>query len=146
MKPPARKIKLFDLPSLGGYKRPVPLILVNGLAEQAESWFANRVALSRQFDVKVPELLVYDGDAIHRHVESGGNVTVDFLTDRLERYLDDFVQRPPYHLVGSSLGGQIILTYAARRPENVGKIVLLAPSGLHGDENLPVMEGVRRSQ
>jgi len=128
------------------YKRPAPLVLVNGLAEQSESWFANRVSWSRHFDVKVPELLVYDGDALHRHIDAGGEVTVDYLADRLAVYLDEFVQHPPYHLVGSSLGGQVILTYAVRHPEKVARIVLLCPSGLHGDENLPMMDGVRRSQ
>ena len=82
------------------YQRPAPLILVNGLAEQSESWFANRAALSRHFDVKVPELLVYDGDALHKRIDSGEDVTVDYLADRLAAFLDQFVQRPPYHLVG----------------------------------------------
>ena len=136
---------LFDLRRLTAYKRPSPLILVNGLAEQSESWITNRRHLSRHFDVKVPEILVYDGDSLHRRIESGGEITVDYLADRLATYLDEFVQRPPYHLVGSSLGGQICLTLAARHPELVSKLVLIAPSGLYGDENLPVMEGVRRS-
>lgn len=138
--------KLFDFPASKTYGRKAPLVLVNGLAEQSESWFPNRVAWTRHFDVKVPELLVYDGDALHRHLDGGGEVTVDYLTDELALYLDRFVQRPPYHLVGSSLGGQVILTYAARYPEKVGRLVLLCPSGLHGEENLPMMEGVRRSQ
>jgi pimeloyl-ACP methyl ester carboxylesterase len=142
----AKVRRLFDIPRFHAYKRPAPLILVNGLAEQPESWFANRTHWSRHFDVKVPELLVYDGDALHSHVDGGGEVTVDYLTDRLEVYLNEFVQRPPYNLVGSSLGGQIILTYAVRNPEKVSKLVLLCPSGFHGDENLPMMEGVKRSQ
>jgi pimeloyl-ACP methyl ester carboxylesterase len=119
---------------------------VNGLAEQSESWFANRGHWTRHFDVKVPEILVYDGDSLHRRIDQGGEVTVEYLTDRLATYLDEFVQRPPYHLVGSSLGGQIVLNYAVRFPKNVEKIVLICPSGLFGDENLPMMEGVRRSQ
>jgi pimeloyl-ACP methyl ester carboxylesterase len=136
----------FNLPlALRSYRRSGPLVLVNGLAEQSESWFANRTSWSRHFDVKVPELLVYDGDDLHRHIEGGGDVTIGYLTDRLARYLDEFVQKPPYNLVGSSLGGQILLTYAARHPEKVNKLVLICPSGLHGDENLPVMDGVRRS-
>jgi abhydrolase domain-containing protein 6 len=136
---------LFDLKRLSAYQRPSPLILVNGLAEQSESWFANRRQLARHFDVKVPEILVYDGDSLHRQIEAGGEITVDYLADRLATYLDEFVQRPPYHLVGSSLGGQICLTLAVRHPQLISKIVLIAPSGLHGDENLPVMDGVRRS-
>ena len=138
--------KLFDLPRFQKYKRPAPLILVNGLAEQAESWFANRQHWSRHFDLKVPEFLVYDGDSLHQRIKEGGEITVDYLTDRLAHFLDEFVQRPPYHLVGSSLGGQILLNYAVKDPKKVSRLVLLGPSGLHGDENLPVIEGVKRSQ
>ena len=123
-----------------------PLVLVNGLAEQSESWFANRPYWSRHFDVHVPELLVYDGDSLHRHIKAGGEVNVDYLTGRLAFYLDEFVQKPPYNLVGSSLGGQVALTYAVRNPEKVARLVLLCPSGLRGDENLPVVDGVRRSE
>jgi pimeloyl-ACP methyl ester carboxylesterase len=143
-KPTVRKF--FDLHLVRAYRRPAPLILINGLAEQAESWFENRIHWARHFDVKVPEILVYDGDALHQWIDSGGEITVDYLTDRLSTYLDEFVQNPPYHLVGSSLGGQIILNYAVRNPKKVSRIVLICPSGMHGDENLPVMEGVRRSQ
>jgi abhydrolase domain-containing protein 6 len=139
--------KWFDLPRLlHTYKRRMPLVLVNGLAEQSESWFANRNHFSRHFDVKIPEILVYDGDALHGHIDSGGDVTVDYLADRLAVYLDQFVQRPPYHLLGSSLGCQVILTYTTKYPERVSKLVLICPSGFHGDENLPAMEGVKRSQ
>jgi pimeloyl-ACP methyl ester carboxylesterase len=144
MNPSVRK--LFDIHRLNSYKRPAPVILVNGLAEQSESWFANRTCWTRHFDLKVPEILVYDGDSLHRRIDEGGEVTVDYLTDRLAQFLDEYVQRPPYDLVGSSLGGQIILTYAARYPKMVSRLVLICPSGIHGDENLPMMEGVRRSQ
>jgi abhydrolase domain-containing protein 6 len=136
----------FDLPHLlDTYKRRMPLVLVNGLAEQPESWFANRTHLSRRFDLKIPEILVYDGDALHQWIDSGGEISIEYLANRLSRFLDDFVQRPPYHLVGSSLGCQVILTYATKRPEHVSKLVLICPSGLEGKENLPMMEGVRRS-
>jgi abhydrolase domain-containing protein 6 len=138
--------KFFDLPRLNAYRRRSPLILVNGLAEQPESWFANRNRWGRHFDVKVPEILVYNGDSLHRRIDEGGEITVDYLTDRLAAFLDEYVQRPPYNLVASSLGGQIILTYAARHPEKVARLVLICPSGLYGDENLPVIEGVKRSQ
>ena len=61
---------------------------------------------------------------------TGGEVTVDYLADRLADYLDEYVQRPPYNLVGSSLGGQVILTYAARHPEKVGEARPDLPLGL----------------
>jgi pimeloyl-ACP methyl ester carboxylesterase len=144
MNPSVRK--LFDLHRLHGYKRPAPLVLVNGLAEQSESWFANRTFWSRHFDVKVPEILVYDGVSLHRRIDAGAEITVDYLAGRLADYLDEYVQRPPYNLVGSSLGGQVLLTYAARCPEKVDRLVLLCPSGFFGDEHLPMIDGVKRSQ
>ena len=136
----------FDIHRFIGYRRQNPLVLVNGLAEQSESWFTNRRSLMRHFDVKTPEFLVFDGDSLHRHLDSGGVVSVDYLADRLASYLTEFVQRPPYHLVGSSLGGQVVVTLAARRPDLVARLVLLCPSGFHGEEHLPVMDGVRRSR
>ena len=136
----------FDIQRLIGYRHQTPLILVNGLAEQSISWFANRRPLMRHFDVKTPEILVFDGDALHRRIDSGEEVTVDYLADRLATYLTEFVQRPPYHLVGSSLGGQVVVTLAARHPELISKLVLICPSGFHGEEHLPIMDGVRRSQ
>ncbi len=144
--PPGAQPLFRLLHQIRSFRRADPLVLVNGLAEQAESWFANRASWSRRFDVKMPELLVYDGDVLHRHIASGGEVTVSYLADRLATYLDEFVQHPPYHFVGSSLGGQVLLTYASRHPEKVGRMVLICPSGIHGEEHLPVMEGVRRSQ
>jgi pimeloyl-ACP methyl ester carboxylesterase len=122
-----------------------PLILLNGLAEQASSWFCNRSFWSKHFDVKVPELLIYEGEVLHRRIAEGAPITVDYFTDQLELYLNTFVQTPPYHLVASSLGGQIALNYAARHPDRVGRLVLLCPSGLGAEERLPIVEGVRSS-
>ena len=122
------------------------MILVNGLAEQSESWFLNQGPLSRHFDVRAPEILVYDGDALRDRIESGRDVTVDYLVERLSLYLDQLDPGSPRHLVASSLGCQVAIGYAVANPERVSRLVLICPSGFHGGENLPAMDGVRRSQ
>ncbi len=127
------------------YQRRAPLVLVNGLAEQAESWYRNVAAWRRHFDVHTPNILAYEGAALHRHIDDGGVVDVDYLVQRLHDYLDNFVQTPPYHIVANSLGGKIAVEYAVRYPEQVARIVLLCPSGLSDEERLPVVEGVRRN-
>lgn len=144
---PPRVLKWIDLP------RPIarrgartPLVLVNGLAEQAESWFANERRLSRRFDVRTPEILAYDSDELHRWIEAGNEVTVDYLAGRLAAFLEQTRLESPHHLVASSLGCQVVLTYAVRNPDKVGRMVLLCPSGFHGDENMPMIDGVRRSR
>ncbi|GBD35835.1 Lipase 3 [bacterium HR36] len=121
------------------------LVLVNGLAEQRESWYCNRSAWERDFDVKVPEILVYDGPQLHRRIADGLPITVPYLADCLEEYLERFVQKTPYYIVASSLGCQVAVELAVRRPAWVARMVLLCPSGFGSIERLPVVEGVRHS-
>ena len=52
---------LFERLRPKAYGRRQPLILINGLAEQHESWFRNRRYWSRYFDLYLPNILVYDG-------------------------------------------------------------------------------------
>jgi pimeloyl-ACP methyl ester carboxylesterase len=127
------------------YARRQSLVLLNGLAEQPESWFRNHWFWRRYFDVVMPNLLVYDGPALHRRIDEGLPISVDYLVEELHRYLTDFVQAPPYHLVAASLGGKVAVEYAARYPQDVARIVLLCPSGMGDQERLPIVEGVRRN-
>src|SRR5438552_1781987 len=115
------------------YGRRPPLVLLNGLAEQAESWFRNHEYWRRHFDVHMPNLLAYEGEALHRRIDAGLPIDVDYLVGQLHQYLDQFVQSPPYRLVASSLGGKIAVEYAVRHSDRIARLVLLCPSGL-GDE------------
>jgi pimeloyl-ACP methyl ester carboxylesterase len=127
------------------YARRQPLVLINGLTEQPESWFRNLGYWRRHFDVHPPNLLIYDGPALHRRIDAGLPISIDYLVEELHRYLHSYVQTPPYHLVAASLGGKVAVEYAARRPEQVSRLVLLCPSGMGDKEHLPLVEGVRRS-
>lgn len=127
------------------YARRQAVVLINGLAEQAETWYRNHRYWSRFFEVHTPNLLQYEGEALHRRIDQGRPITVEYLVDQLHQYLVEFVQTPPYHLVASSLGGKIAVEFAIRYPELVGRMVLLCPSGMGDEESLPVIEGVRRS-
>jgi pimeloyl-ACP methyl ester carboxylesterase len=125
------------------YHRASPLILINGLAEQGESWYSNRDAWQQHFDVHLPGLLVYGGAVLQERLQKKEPINVEFLTNRLADYLDNYVQAPPYHLVASSLGGQIAIEFASRRPEQVNHLVLICPSGMGSEERLPITEGAR---
>ncbi|CAN5450252.1 alpha/beta fold hydrolase [soil metagenome] len=127
------------------YGRKEPLILVNGLAEQAESWYKNRRAWSRSFDVHMPNFLVYSGSALHAKIEAKEPISVEYLVSQLHTYVTQFVQDPPYHIVASSLGGKIAVEFAVQYPELVNRLVLLCPSGMGDKEQLPIMEGVKAS-
>ncbi len=130
--------------SANQYHRRPPLVLINGLAEQSESWFCNVDVWRRKFDVHTPNILAYDAASIHRRIEEKLPIDIDYLVEQLRIYLDSFVQRPPYNLVANSMGGKIAVEFAARHPQDVARLALLAPSGLGEKEQLPIIEGVRR--
>ena len=123
------------------FRRKSPLVLVNGVAEQYESWFFNIGPLTEEFVVHCPNLYLFQSDS---YLNELPNVSVNWVADKLKTYLDSFAQTPPYHFVGSSSGCQAIVTLAAMHPEMVSKIVLICPSGLGGEENLPVIDGVTK--
>lgn len=125
------------------YVRRHPLVLLNGLAEQAESWYRNRRFWGRYFDIHTPNILVYEGEALHRRIAADEPISVEYLVGQLHTYLDQFVQTPPYHLVSSSLGGKVAVEFAVRYPKLVSRVVLICPSGMGDKEQLPIMEGVR---
>lgn len=128
-----------------GYGRKPSLVLVNGLAEQPESWYRNHRYWRRYFDVFMPNVLVYDGDAIHERIKSKQQISVDYMVEQLYTYLTRFVQQPPYHFVASSLGGKITVEFTVKHPGLVNRVVLLCPSGMGDDERLPIVEGVRKN-
>lgn len=138
-----RILNLLGVPPRDPYRRARPLVLINGLAEQGESWYQNRQYWQNYYDVHAPGVLVYDGPVMQARLADELPITIDFLTSRLAEYLDRFVQSPPYHFVASSLGGQIAVEYAARCPEKTDKIVLICPSGVGSEERLPIMEAAR---
>jgi pimeloyl-ACP methyl ester carboxylesterase len=127
------------------YSRRPPLVLINGLAEQAETWFSNVPAWRRDFDVYTPNLIAYEGEALHQRIDQGLPISVDYLVEQLRTYLNEYVQRPPYYLVANSMGGKVAVEFAVRYPREVAKLVLLCPSGLAEEETLPIVAGVRRS-
>jgi pimeloyl-ACP methyl ester carboxylesterase len=136
---------LLGLPRHSAYGRKPSLVLVNGLAEQAETWFRNVRTWRRHFDVYAPNIVCYYGAALHRRIAEGLPIDIDYLVGQLHTYLDSFVQAPPYFLVGNSMGGKVVIEYAVRHPEQVSRLVLLCPSGLGDEEQLPIVEGVRRN-
>ena len=68
------------------YGRKAPLVLINGLAEQAESWYRNRKFWGRFFDLHLPNILAYEGDALHRRIASREPISVDYLVAQLHTF------------------------------------------------------------
>src|SRR4029079_18681317 len=83
------------------YGRKQPLVLINGLAEQAESWYRNRKYWSRFFEVYMPNIIAFEAEALHSKTSAREPISVEYLVHQLHTFLDQFVQTPPYRLVSS---------------------------------------------
>lgn len=100
------------------------MVLLHGFGSDRMSWLANQPALETVASVSALDL--------PGHGESGmevGDGTVATLSARIAALLDA-KGLSAVHVVGHSLGGGIALTLAAKRPDLVASLVLIAPAGL----------------
>jgi 4,5:9,10-diseco-3-hydroxy-5,9,17-trioxoandrosta-1(10),2-diene-4-oate hydrolase len=90
------------------------------------------------FRVLVPDTLGYG----YSSKPDGIDYTLDFLEGAVERFLVA-VGVDRCSVVGNSHGGAMAIRLAARRPEVVRRLVLMAPGGLEEREVYMQMEGIR---
>jgi pimeloyl-ACP methyl ester carboxylesterase len=101
------------------------LVLVHGAGTSAAIWRRTMPLLADDRRVVAPDLPGYGGSPA-----AGPGFALDEVTDRLAAGLDDAGIPAPYDLVGHSMGGAIAILLAARHPERVRRLVLVAPAGL----------------
>ena len=118
------------------------VVLVNGLSTPAFVWDRSVHALAEAGN----RVLAFDHYG--RGFSDRPDVVYDIdLYDRqLINLLDAFHIRDSVSLVGYSLGGAVVINFAARHPEKVKKLVLIAPAGYQpepsGAEALVFIPGI----
>ncbi|HJP40412.1 MAG TPA: alpha/beta hydrolase [Dehalococcoidia bacterium] len=101
-----------------------PLILIHGTRDHARSWEPTALGLVDRFCVYAPDLRGH-GDS---EWALGG--TYSFIDYALDLHaLGEEIGRPPYSIVGHSLGGGVALQYAGAFPESVSQIVSIEGMG-----------------
>lgn len=101
-----------------------PLLLIHGLNVGKSVWDQFRADAARHYTVYAVDLPGF-GCSEAPDVSYGIQFYVDFMLKFM-----DAANIARTHLVGSSMGGQIAAMIAAKSPERVGSLVLLAPGGL----------------
>lgn len=105
----------------------MPVVLIHGFGSDLTSWMFNQAELAE-------DRVVYAVD-LPGHGESAKDVgggSLDDLTAAITDYLDAAAIGRA-HLVGHSLGGAIATRIAARSPDRVSALTLIAPAGFGPD-------------
>lgn len=99
------------------------VVLVHGFSVAAYGWDHNVPALA-QAGFRV---LTYDLYGRGYSDRPAGPYTLDFFTTQLDDLLTALGVDRPVDVIGVSMGGYIAADFAARHPERIRKVVLLAP-------------------
>ncbi|HKV86355.1 MAG TPA: alpha/beta fold hydrolase [Ktedonobacterales bacterium] len=105
----------------------VPVVLLHGLADNAEAWGRILPALARDYQVFAPDLLgcgLSDKPAIDYSLSAQATYLRHFM---------DAVGAERAIIVGHSLGGALALHLYMRYPERVARLALIASGGMGRD-------------
>ena len=105
-----------------------PLVLLPGLAVTAMMWLPNIAALSRHYQCFALDVIGDHGKSQLRHPRRYPRLGKDY-SEWLRQVYDGLGLAEAF-LMGASNGGYAALNHALYAPEQVKKLVLLAPSGL----------------
>ena len=109
----------------GNQNGPV-LVMVHGLTTPSFVWDEMLPTLIEQGY----RVLTFDHYGRGFSDRPRGNQNLDFFVDEIDQLFGALKVDQPVYIVGYSMGGWIATAYAARRPDKVCKLALIAPVGL----------------
>jgi 3-oxoadipate enol-lactonase len=95
-----------------------PIVFVHGLGATSNVWHAQRMTLSKQFQV-----ITYDRSGAGRSEKARAGYSIDVWTDELAGLLDHLAI-PAAVVVGHSLGSMIALRFAGKYADRIKALVL----------------------
>jgi pyruvate dehydrogenase E2 component (dihydrolipoamide acetyltransferase) len=111
------------------------VVLLHGFGGDLENWMFTAPALAASHTVYALDLPGHGGSS-----KDVGPGDLDSLVDAVVAFLDAQELRTA-HLVGHSLGGLVAAAVAARAPERVRSLALIAPAGLGEEINQEYIDG-----
>ena len=116
-----------------------PVLLLHGFGADLNSWMFTQPALAEGRRALALDLPGHGGSG--RDVGAGDGAALSAAVEGFLAALDP----GPVHLVGHSMGGAIAALLAARRPDLVRSLTLIAPAGLGPEINAAFIDGFVRA-
>jgi len=101
------------------------ILLIHGSCSSSAMWFGDIPALAEQYHVYSVDIVGDAGNSEENRLDQSTDEFADWLKD-----VFDGLGIKKAILMGNSLGGWISLKFAARFPERIDKLVLIAPGGI----------------
>ncbi|HIK04264.1 MAG TPA: alpha/beta hydrolase [Trichormus sp. M33_DOE_039] len=102
----------------------IPIVLLHGNWHESSQWVGVMESLAKDFNCFAPDLLGF-GESENPNIHYSIDLQVECIAEFLQALKLERV-----YLVGHSLGGWVAASYALKYPEQVDKLVLLAPEGV----------------
>jgi pimeloyl-ACP methyl ester carboxylesterase len=115
------------------YKREgngFPVVLIHGTGAMLQTWDEwARILAEQNYELIRMDLQSFGLTG----PRPDGDYSIDSYVDFLEQFIDE-MELDSFHLVGNSLGGNIVWHYAVNHQDKIGKMVLIAPSGFQTED------------
>lgn len=108
------------------------LLFVHGLSSNVDAWYRNIEELKDDFTCIAIDLPGYG-----KSYKNAGEFTATYFSEIISKVTDK-LQLKNFILVGHSMGGQAAIKFAAKYPEKLEKLILIAPAGI---EKFTTFEG-----
>jgi pyruvate dehydrogenase E2 component (dihydrolipoamide acetyltransferase) len=130
-----RRLRLLDL----GGGEATPILFIHGFGADLNGWMFTQSALAEGRRAVALDLPGHGGSV--KEVGAGdGETLAAAVADAL-----DALGLERVHLVGHSLGGAVAIALAARRPQRIASLTLIAAAGLGPEINSAFIEGFVRA-
>ena len=100
------------------------LLFVHGLSSNADAWYRNIEELKKDFTCIAIDLPGYG-----KSYKNTENLTPTYFTETIRKFTEK-LKIKDFTLVGHSMGGQAAIKFAAKYPEKLDKLILVAPAGI----------------
>jgi pimeloyl-ACP methyl ester carboxylesterase len=100
------------------------LVFLHGLSSNSDAWYRNIETLKKDFTCIAIDLPGYG-----KSYKNAEEFTPTYFAEIVKEFTDQ-LKIKKFTLVGHSMGGQTALKFAAKYPESLEKLILIAPAGI----------------
>lgn len=100
------------------------LLFVHGLSSNSDAWYRNIDALKKDFTC-----IAIDLPGFGKSYKNADAFTAEYFAETIKAFAEK-MKLKKFSLVGHSMGGQASIRFAAKYPEKLEKLILIAPAGI----------------